>query len=92
MFKDSLFTFSHNDISVSSLLILLSIVLISGPLQNKLVSSANKIGIVYLHIEHRSLIYIKKSKGPKIEPLWNTTTDTLHCRDNSIICYILSTV
>ena len=69
MFKDSLFTFSYDDISVSLLLILLSIVLISGPLQNKLVWSANKIGVVYLHIEHRSLIYTAAQKFPLRQPM-----------------------
>ena len=40
----------------------------SLPLENKFVSSANNIGIVCLQMEHKSLLLIKNSKGPSIDP------------------------
>ena len=49
-------------------LILLSIVLILVPLQNKSAASANKIGALYLHIKHKLFLYIRKSKGPRLDP------------------------
>ena len=70
-FKDNLFVFNHFEIFASSWLIFVSNASKSEPLQNKFVSSANSIGAVYLQTSHRSLMYIRKRSGPKIDP-WGT--------------------
>ena len=67
-FNVNLLTFSHSAISASSELIFCSIFFKLFPFRNKLESSANNIGMVYLQTLARSFMYIKNNRGPNIEP------------------------
>ena len=67
-FRESLFALTHAYTFAISVLILSTIMSRSLPVQNKLVSSANKIGINHLETDGKSLIKIKNNSGPKIDP------------------------
>ena len=56
IFNESLLTLSHSAIVSKSLLTPSCNLLGSCPLENRLVSSANSTGVVYLQILHRSFI------------------------------------
>ena len=69
--RESLFTFNQRDIFASSEFNSSCILFRSFPLLNKLVPSANNIGVVLEHMCPRSFMYYKNSNGPSIEP-WGT--------------------
>ena len=67
-FNVDLLTFSHSAIPASSELIFCSIYFMLFPFRNKLESSANNIGMVFLQTLARSFMHIKNNRGPNIDP------------------------
>ena len=67
-FNDNLFALSHSAMANESLLTQVCKLSKSVPLANKFVPSAKSNGMVFTHAEQRSMIYIRKSKGPSMDP------------------------
>ena len=68
IFRDSLFAFNHKEISFNSSFNVFIIKSLSLPLMNRLLSSANSIGNVFLHTVAWSFIYMRNKSGPNIDP------------------------
>ena len=71
MFRESLLALTHAYILAISLLISETISFGLYPVANRFVSSAKRIGMKYSETWGKSLIYNKKSKGPRMDP-WGT--------------------
>ena len=67
--RDSLFNLNQEDILMSWVLMIDTSELIFAYLKNKLISSANMIDLVSSNVFTMSLIYIKRSNSPRIDPL-----------------------
>ena len=71
MFKESLFISKHSFSLFSSVAVSVRSSFWLLPEARMVVSSANKINFSFVDTKHRSLIYKKKTLGPKIDP-WDT--------------------
>ena len=71
MFRESLLALTHAYTLAIYLLISETISFRLYPVANRFVSSAKRIGMKYSETWGKSLIYNKKSKGPRMDP-WGT--------------------